>query len=116
MNKVILAFRYSVLVIIVAPVLVLLFQYVHWWWLCCSTEPDPLYLVTTEEIIVKAGDHDVHLPKGPVLYPVNEQEANDECYPGGHYKIYISLETSGSNLTAIGWPKGMTNLIHQLKR
>lgn len=91
-------------------------NFVRWWWSICNDLPDASYLITTNEIVVKAGCQDVRLPKGLVLYPVNEQEANDECYPGGHYKIYVSLETDGSDLNSIGWPKGMTNLIHQLRR
>ena len=116
MNKVIQVFRYSVLAIIAIAVLVLLVKSVHWWWLCCNYEPDQFCLVTADNVVVKAGDHDVHFPKGLVLYPVDEQEANDERYPGGHYKIYISLESDGSNLNSVAWPNGMTNLIYQLKR
>lgn len=90
MNKIIHAFRYSVLALIAIPVLLLLVKSAHWWWLCCNYEPDKLCLVTADDIVVKAGNHDVHLPKGLVFYPVNEREANDECYPGGHCKIYVT--------------------------
>ena len=116
MNKVIQGFRYSVLALIAIPVLLLLVKSAHWWWLCCTTAPDQLCLVTTSNVVVKAGAHDVHLPKGLVFYPVNERETNDECYPGGQYKIYVSLETDGSNLNSIECPRGMTNLIYQLKK
>ncbi len=95
---------------------ILLVKCAMWWWLMCNYLPDKPYLMTTNEIVVKAGFYDVHLPKGLVLYPVDEHETNDECYPGGQYKIYVSLETDGSNLGSVGWPKGMTNLIYQLEK
>ena len=116
MSKVILAFRYGVLAIIAIPVLVLFLKCVHWWWLCCNYEPDPIFLVATDDIRVMAGDGTVLLPKGLVLYPVNEQEEKELFYPGGQYKIYVSLESDASNLNSTGWPNGCTNLIHMLKR
>lgn len=115
-DKVIQGFRYSVLALIAIPVLLLLVKSAHWWWLCCTTAPDQLCLVTTSNIVVKAGDHDVHLPKGLVLYPVNERETNDECYPGGHYKIYVRLETDALGFNAIAWRKNMTNVVTQLQK
>ena len=65
---------------------------------------------------VMAGDGTVLLPKGLVLYPVNEQEEKESFYPGGQYKIYVSLESDASNLNSTGWPNGCTNLTHMLKR
>ena len=56
MSKVILAFRYGVLAIIAIPALVLFLKCVHWWWLCCNYEPDPIFLVATDDIRVMAGD------------------------------------------------------------
>lgn len=109
-------FRKIIFWIIVLCGFIVFLNCVRWWWLICNDLPDIPYLVTTDEIVVKAGIHDVHLPKGFVFYPVNEQDANDECFPGGHYKIYVSLETDVANLNSIGRPNGMTNLILQLKR
>ncbi len=116
MNRKLLLLRRIMCWITVICASVVLANCVRWWWSMCNDLPDRPYLMTTNEIIVKAGCYDVYLPKGLVLYPVDEHETNDECYPGGQYKIYVSLETDGSNLNSVGWPKGMTNLIYQLKK
>ena len=73
-------------------------------------------VVKTDDVAFKAGGQNVILPKGFVLYPVSEQDAKDECYPGAHYKIYVSLENSSQQLKAIAWPKGRTNLIERLTK
>ena len=109
-------FRQMIILMIVVFMLAFGLKCVHWWWLACNSLPDPLYLITTDDVAFKAGGQNVILPKGFVLYPVSEQDAKDECYPGAHYKIYVSLENSSQQLKAIAWPKGRTNLIERLTK
>ena len=101
---------------VIALLCVVLIKLVVLWWGACNSYQDPLYLITVEESMFKAGDHNVLLPKGLVLYPVNEQEVRDKCYPGGQYKIYVCLGADASGLNAIGWPLGMTNVVNRLQR
>lgn len=110
------SFRAIFVTSIIATVVAFWARLAYYWWLCCTTGPGPLYLVTADEVNFTAGEKDVQLPKGLVLYPVNEQEKKDDCYPGGQYKIYIDLTADGSKLNTIEWPKTRTNLVHLLKR
>ena len=116
MGKIIRSFRFIVLVLIIVPMAIFAARCVYWLWLCCNYEPDPTFLVATDDIRFMAGDDTVLIPKGLVLYPVNEQDEKESFYPGGHYKIYVSLEADASNLGTLGWPEGDTNLIHTLRR
>lgn len=116
MRKGILAFRYGVLAIISIAIFLLLARYAYWCWLWINNEPDPVFLVATEDVVFNAGDQKVKLPKGIVLYSVAERETADNCYPGGQYKIYVQLETDASGFNAVEWPKNMTNAVKQLQK
>lgn len=116
MHKGIQAYRYSVFAIITIAALVLMASCVHWYWLWLNHEPDRIFLVATEDVVFDAGDNKVKLPKGIVLYPVDECETNDKCYPGGQYKVYVCLENDALGFDVVGWPNGMTNVVDQLKR
>ena len=116
MHKGVLAFRYSVLGIIAIAIFLLIAKCAYWCWLWINNEPDPIYLVATEDVVFDAGHHKIKLPKGIVLYPVDERETENKCYPGGQYKIYVRLETDASGFNVVEWPKNITNVVNQLQK
>ena len=109
-------FRSAVLWLIITFTVVLMFYWLYVWWLWSNWEADPEYLVAVEDIDVQAGDRSIRLPRGLVFYPVDERETRDRHYPGGHYKIYFSVENDISNLHSGWYPGESTNVIHKLMR
>lgn len=116
MHKGILAFRYAVLSIIIIALLFFISRWAYWCWMWINYEPDPVFLVATGDVTFDAGCRKVNLPKGIVLYPVDGRETYGKFYPGGQYKIYVSLETDASGFNAVGTPNGMTNAVHRLRK
>lgn len=116
MHKGIWAFRYGVLVIIVCVIITFIAKLVYCYWQWINYEPDALFLVATGDVAFNAGNQKVNLPKGLVLYPVDERETHDKYYPGGQYKIYVSLEDDASGFNAVAWTKGMTNVVNRLQK
>lgn len=116
MHKGILVLRYGVLAIIVIVFILFIARFAYWWFLWINYEPDPVFLVATEDVVFDAGDQKVKLPKGIVLYPVDERETENQRYPGGQYKIYVRLETDALGFNAIAWRKNMTNVVTQLQK
>ena len=116
MNKVILVFRYSVLIIIACALLIFLAKWAYCYWLWINNEPDSLFFVATDDIAFNAGNHKVNLPKGMVLYPVDKRETHDKYYPGGQYKIYVRFEDDASHFNAVEKAKDMTNVVYRLQR
>lgn len=116
MHKGILVFRYGVLVVIVCAMIIFYVKWAHWYWLWINYEPDKLFLVAIDDVAFDVGNHKVNLPKGIVLYPVDEQETHEKYYPGGQYKIYVSLENDASGFNAVWWTKDMTNVVNRLQK
>ena len=116
MHKGILAFRYTVLIIIVCAMIIFIAKWSYFYWQWINYEPDALSLVATDDVVFNAGNHKVNLPKGIILYPVDEREIHNKYYPGGQYKIYVSLEDNISDFNAVAWTKDMTNVVNRLQK
>jgi len=100
--------------IIVLVFAVIVCEYVFWIWNSMMTSAKMPAIVLTKDVSVIINGKECQLPRGLVLYPLNELECGSEIYDGRTYKIYI--ETNSLNYRELGGSEidGSTNLIYRL--
>lgn len=72
-------------------------------------------IVLTEEAHIKVKGKDCCLPRGLVLYPLNELECCPEVYDEREYKIYISTDCLKFRKLTESEIRGVTNLLYRLE-
>ncbi len=103
-------------IMIILIFLVVACRYWHLLWLTCKYKPDSGYLVVNKDILVKAGNRSIVLPKNLVLYPASEEEIEMINCSNELFKIYVYLNTDASDLTSLWELNGKSNLFHRLER
>lgn len=91
-------------------------EYAYWMWKGMTATVNAPAIVLTEDAHIKVDGKDCLLPKGLVLYPLNELECCPEVYDGQEYKIYISTASFKFRKLNDSEISGSTNLTYRLKK
>lgn len=90
-------------------------EYACWMWKGMMATIKSPAIVLTEEAHIKVKGKDCCLPRGLVLYPLNESECCPEVYDEREYKIYISTDCLKFRKLTESEIRGVTNLLYRLE-
>ena len=108
-------FARIIAVVLILFLMIIGIEYAYWMWKGMSATIKAPAIVLTEDAYIKANGKECHLPRGLVLYPLNELECCPEVYDEKEYKIYIGKESLKFRKLTESEILGKTNLIYRLE-
>ena len=90
-------------------------EYAFWMWKASTATIKSPAIVLTEEAHIKIKGKDCCLPRGLVLYPLNELECCPEVYDEREYKIYVSVDSLKFRELTESEARGATNLLYRVE-
>lgn len=90
-------------------------EYACWMWKAMTAKIKSHSIVLTEDVYVKINEKDCYLPRGLVLYPLNELECCPEVYDEQEYKIYVSTDCLKFRNLTESELSGGTNLLYRIE-
>lgn len=87
-------FIYTFICVVLLFFIFMICDYIGYIYNAITYKNDNTPIVISEFIEIKDENLNFRLPKGLVLYPLDETECPPELYDGNEYKIYVKIDDS----------------------